>query len=74
MTFQITTTVMLLHEKNTYSIDKQMPRSANYCLPCSENFLAEDILKYLLFCLENRLTHFMQIVGDNLHEMSKPIF
>ena len=38
---------------------------------------AEDKLMIVfLFFPENRLLHFMQIVslGDNLHEMSKPIF
>ena len=38
---------------------------------------ADDILKYFfLFFLENRIWHFMQIVsqGDNLHEVSDPIF
>ena len=38
---------------------------------------ADMILKYFSYVfLESRLCHFMQIVswGDNLHEMSKPIF
>ena len=38
---------------------------------------ADDIMKYFfLFFLENRIRHFMQIVsiGDNLHEVSDPIF
>ena len=39
--------------------------------------LADDkLLYFFLFFPENRLWHFMQIVsiGDNLHEMSKPVF
>ena len=39
---------------------------------------ADDILKYFLTFPENSLWHFIQIVslglGDNLHEMPKPIF
>ena len=44
-----------------------------------EKVSAENILNYFfLFFPENRFGHFVQIVslltGDNLHEMSKPIF
>ena len=38
---------------------------------------ADDKLRiFFLFLPENRIWHFMQIVsiGDNLHEMSKPVF
>ena len=36
---------------------------------------ADDILKHFPFFLENRIWHFMQIsLGDNLHEVSDPIF
>ena len=37
---------------------------------------ADDILKYFLFLQEQQVLYFMQIVseGNNLHEMSDPIF
>ena len=37
---------------------------------------ADDKLIFFLIFPENRFGHFMQIVsyGDNLHEMTKPIF
>ena len=40
-------------------------------------FSADDkMMLFFLFFPENRIWHFMQIVslGDNLHEMSNPIF
>ena len=39
-------------------------------------FSADDRLIFFLFFPENRIWHFMQIVslGDNLHEMSYPVF
>ena len=40
-------------------------------------FLADGkLMIFFLFFLENRIWHFMQIVssGDNLHEMSNPVF
>ena len=42
----------------------------------NKNFSRQHIEIFFLFYPENRLWHFMQIVsqGDNLHEMSKPIF
>ena len=37
---------------------------------------ADDKLVLFIFYKENRILHFMQIVffGDNLHEMSNPVF
>ena len=40
-------------------------------------FSADDkMMLFFLFFPENRIWHFMQIVslGDNLHEMSNPVF
>ena len=35
----------------------------------------DKLMLFFLFFLENRIRHFMHIVsGDNLHEMSDPIF
>ena len=48
-----------------------------YLLAICVKFSADNILKYFfLFFPENRIRHFMQIVsiGDNLHEMSNPVF
>ena len=47
----------------------------NFIILCANS--ADDKLMIFLyfFFQENRLWHFMQIVsGDNMHEMSKPIF
>ena len=43
---------------------------------CSLKVPADDIFKFPLFFIENWTWHFMQIVswGDNLHEVSDPIF
>ena len=44
---------------------------------CWVKISADDkVLIFILLFLENRIRHFMQIVslGDNLHEVSKPIF
>ena len=40
------------------------------------NSADDNLIKFFLFFWENRTWHFMQIVssGDNLHEMSNPIF
>ena len=40
------------------------------------NSADDKLLIFFLFSPENRIWHFMQIVsiGDNLHEMSKPVF
>ena len=40
------------------------------------NSADDKLVIFFLCCQENRLWHFMQIVsiGDNLHEMSKPVF
>ena len=34
------------------------------------------LMIFILFFLENRILHFMQIVliGDNMHELSNPVF
>ena len=41
-----------------------------------KNFSRQQFEIFFLFFLENRIWHFMQIVslGDNLHEVSDPIF
>ena len=40
------------------------------------NSADDTLMIFFLFFLENRIWHLMQIVsyGDNLHEMSKPVF
>ena len=40
------------------------------------NSADEKLVIFFLFLTENRIWHFMQIVsiGDNLHEMSGPVF
>ena len=40
------------------------------------NSVDAKVMIFFLFFPENRIRHFMQIVstGDNLHEMSKPVF
>ena len=40
------------------------------------NSADDDSMIFFLFFPENRIWHFMQIVsiGDNLHEMSNPVF
>ena len=40
------------------------------------NSADDKLMMFFLFFLENRIRHFMQIVsiGDNLHEVSNPIF
>ena len=47
-------------------------------LACWVKFLADDVLDFFshFFFPENRIWHFMQIVsiGDNLHEVSNPVF
>ena len=57
-------------------LDSTKIRRMSLTLNILGKFSADDILIFFLFFLENRILYFMQIVsrGDNLHEMSNPVF